>query len=150
MPPKMTIDVDIDLPVEAYLPDDYVEDMRQKIDLYRRMTRIASDEDLQQIEEELRDRFGKHPAEVEELLRLVALKLDAAFWQVSAIYIEEEVDQTFLVFVYTNASRIQQLAKLRGKQVRIVDDSKAYIPLADASMNGSELLDFARMMLRAS
>lgn len=150
MPPKLTIDVDIDLPVEAYLPDDYVGDMRQKIDLYRRMTRIASDEDLQQIEEEMRDRFGPTPEAVEELLRLVALKLDAAFWQVSAIYVEEEVDQTFLVFVYTNASRIQQLAKLRGKKLRVVDETRAYIPLPDASMNGSELLDFARMMLRAS
>lgn len=150
MPPKMTIDVDIDLPIEAYLPDEYVGDMRQKIDLYRRMTRIASDEDLQQIQDELRDRFGTAPPEVEDLLRLVTLKLDAAFWQVSSIYIEEEVDQTFLVLVYTNASRIAQLARLRGKKIRVVDESKAYVPLPDANMNGSELLDFARMMLSAS
>ncbi len=150
LPPKLTIDVDIDLPVEAYLPDEYVGDMRQKIDLYRRMTRIASDDDLDQIREELRDRFGPSPEVVDELLRLVALKLDAAFWQVSAIYIEEEVDQTFLVFVYTNKSRIEQLARLRSKKVRIVDESKAYIPLPDGSMDGSKLLDFARMMLQPS
>ncbi|MEW4452756.1 transcription-repair coupling factor [Bremerella sp. JC817] len=150
LPPKMSIDVDIDLPIEAYLPDDYIGDMRQKIDLYRRMTRIASDHDLEQIREELRDRFGPPPEEVDELLRVVALKLDAAFWQVSAIYTEEELDQTFLVFVYTNASRIQQLARLRGKKFRVVDDAKAYIPLPNASMDGSELLDFARLMLRAN
>ncbi|RCS46153.1 transcription-repair coupling factor [Bremerella cremea] len=150
LPPKLSIDVDIDLPVEAYLPDDYVSDMRQKIDLYRRMTRIASDDDLNQIREELRDRFGSPPEVVDELLRLVTLKLDAAFWQVSSIYIEEEVDQTFLVFVYTNRSRIEQLAKLRGKKLRIVDDSKAYIPLPDSSMDGSKLLDFARLMLQPS
>ena len=149
MPPKLSIDVDIDLPVEAFLPDAFVGDMRQKIDLYRRMTRIASDEDLEQIREEMRDRFGPLPPPVEELLRLVALKLDAAFWQVSAIYIEEELDQKFLVLVYTNGSRISQLAKLRGKRFRVVDDHRVYIPLGEADGGGAELLDFARLMLRA-
>jgi len=148
LPPKLTIDVDIDLPVEAYLSDKYVADMRQKIDLYRRMTRIASDEDLKQIAEEIRDRFGAPPEEAQELLRIVALKLDAAFWQISSVYLEQEVDRNFLVFVYTNASRIKQLASLRGRDVRIVDDSKAYIPLPETDQSGTQLLDFARMMLR--
>ena len=41
MPPKVRLDVDIDLPGEAFLPDDYVPDMRLKIDLYRRLTRVS-------------------------------------------------------------------------------------------------------------
>ena len=42
MPPKLSIDVDIALPGEAYLPADYVPDMRLKIDLYRRLSRITN------------------------------------------------------------------------------------------------------------
>ena len=37
---NLSADVDIDLPVEAYLPADYVPDLRHKIDLYRRIARI--------------------------------------------------------------------------------------------------------------
>jgi len=148
LPPKLSIDVDIDLPVEAFLPDAYIADMRQKIDLYRRMTRIESDEDLKLIRDEIRDRFGPLPEEAEELLRLVALKLDAAFWQISAVYIEEEVDQQFLVFVYTNGPRVKQLAKLRGKNFRIVDESHVYVPLPKDVSTDEELLEFARMILR--
>ena len=37
LPPKLTADVDIDLPVEAYLPEDYVPNLRHKIDLYNEL-----------------------------------------------------------------------------------------------------------------
>ncbi len=42
LPPKETIDVHIDLPGEAYIPRSYVPDMRMKIDLYRRLTRVTA------------------------------------------------------------------------------------------------------------
>src|SRR3989304_563925 len=42
MPPRESIDVNIDLPGEAYLPRGYVPDMRAKIDLYRRLGRVGA------------------------------------------------------------------------------------------------------------
>ena len=39
MPAPVSIDVDIDLPIEAYLPDEFVTDSRQKVDVYRRLSR---------------------------------------------------------------------------------------------------------------
>ena len=41
LPPKESVDVEVDLPGEAYLPRTYVPDMRLKIDLYRRLARVA-------------------------------------------------------------------------------------------------------------
>ena len=46
LPPKPTVDVNIDLPGEAYLPRRYVPDMRLKIDLYRRLARVGTQEEL--------------------------------------------------------------------------------------------------------
>ena len=41
LPPKVSVDVDLDLLVEAYIPRSYVPDMRLKIDLYRRLARVS-------------------------------------------------------------------------------------------------------------
>ncbi len=49
MPPKLEIEVAVDLPCEAYIPRSYVPDMRLKIDLYRRMARLATMEEWQDL-----------------------------------------------------------------------------------------------------
>ena len=41
LPPMTSVEVDVDLPVEAYIPASYVPDMRLKIDLYRRLARVT-------------------------------------------------------------------------------------------------------------
>jgi transcription-repair coupling factor (superfamily II helicase) len=143
-PPKISLEVDIDLPGQAYLPDDYVPDMRLKIDLYRRLNRVEAYQQLDDLRGELRDRFGPPPPPVEELLALTELKMDAALWQVSAIYIEGQ----FLVFRYTNRQRIEQLAKGHRKQLRIVDERSAYWPLPAANMSAAALQALAKQVLR--
>ena len=74
MPPKLSLDVNIDLPCEAFLPSDYVPDLRMKIDLYRRIGRVASDDDIRELLSEMRDRFGEPPPEAQRLLTVAALK----------------------------------------------------------------------------
>ncbi len=68
MPPQLKIEVNIDLPGEAFLPDQYVPDQRAKIDVYRRLARIGSEEDLQAILAELEDRFGSPPPPARRML----------------------------------------------------------------------------------
>ncbi len=121
-PPKMSLDVEVDLPVDAFLPLDYVPDMRHRIDLYRRISRLADVKQIDDIREEMIDRFGPIPQVVERLLDLAELKIDATIWGVKAIQTEDN----FLVFTYTNKSRIEHLAKMHNKQLRVVDAQKAY------------------------
>ena len=59
LPAKISIHVEVDLPVAAFLPDDYVPDRRQKIDLYRRLARLERFDQVEELRSELRDRFGK-------------------------------------------------------------------------------------------
>ena len=60
----------MDLPGEAYIPRSYVPDMRLKIDLYRRLGRVTTAEELADFRRELLDRFGPPPPPAEQLLRL--------------------------------------------------------------------------------
>ncbi|MEZ6086922.1 MAG: transcription-repair coupling factor [Pirellulaceae bacterium] len=134
LPPKLSIDVDVDLPVEAYLPEEYVPDLRQKIDLYRRMARMEQFADLAEMREELLDRFGEPPIEVKRMLEIAELRFHAAIWQISEI----KTDGDFLVFVYTDRGRIEQLKRQAKRPVRIVDDHQAYVPIIDDRMGKSK------------
>ena len=142
-PPKLSIDVDIDLPGEAYLPDDYVDDMRLKIDLYRRLSRVATFQELEEYGEELEDRFGKPPESVRRMLALAELKLEAAVWQIQAIHIE----QRYMVFTYANQGRIEQLAKMCSGELRVVDDKSAYFTLSKDAMDHASMIRAAKSML---
>ncbi|WP_080147103.1 transcription-repair coupling factor [Marinilactibacillus piezotolerans] len=67
--------VEMDLSVDAYLPGTYVEDERQKIELYKRIREFSSDEDYVELQDELIDRFGDYPQEVSDLLTIGLLKM---------------------------------------------------------------------------
>jgi len=147
LPPKLSADVDIDLPVEAYLPDDYVPDLRHKIDLYRRIARINEASEIKAIRMELRDRFGKLPDPAKRILEFAELRLDAAAWQIAAI----TSDARFIVLHYTDRHRIDQLVRHTSIPIRIVDNRKAYIPTKDYNMSvdsaGTSWLQLARAAL---
>ena len=121
-PPALTVDVEVDLPVEAFLPVDYVPELRQRIDIYRRLSRIADVRELDDIRDELSDRFGSLPPAVTMLLNIAELKIDASLWFVKSLQVEDD----YLVMTYTNRPRIEHLAKLHDRRLRVVDSQKAY------------------------
>lgn len=121
-PPKLSIDVEVDIPVQAFLPVDYVPELRQRIDIYRRLSRIADIGELDDMREELYDRFGRLPKPVETLLEVAELKIDASLWFVRSLQVEDE----YLVMTYSNRQRIEHLAKLHDRRLRVVDNQKAY------------------------
>jgi transcription-repair coupling factor (superfamily II helicase) len=68
----------IESDLEAYIPDFYIEADTERLDIYRGLSRVSSEADIQSIREELRDRFGEYPEEVENLFRIVELRLLAS------------------------------------------------------------------------
>ncbi|AZP93815.1 transcription-repair coupling factor [Enterococcus mundtii] len=68
--------VELDLGVDAYLPESYVSDQRQKIEIYKRIRELDSQEMLEELEADLLDRFGEYPEEVAHLLTIGQIKMD--------------------------------------------------------------------------
>ncbi|GAA5154106.1 transcription-repair coupling factor [Nocardioides marinquilinus] len=66
-------EVRIELPVDAHLPHDYIPSERLRLEMYKRFAEVRSDDDVDQIADELVDRYGEPPNEV------VALQLVARF-----------------------------------------------------------------------
>jgi len=69
------IEPEINLRLSQYIPEDYVPEARQRLNLYKRFSSIAAEDEIYTIMEELEDRYGPVPALVENLLNAATLKL---------------------------------------------------------------------------
>ena len=57
----------MDLPLKAFIPDDYISDTDIRLSLYQKLTGITTVEQTDELAKELNDRFGPLPTEVQEL-----------------------------------------------------------------------------------
>ena len=64
----------MDCDIDAYIPASYIKNEYQKLDIYKRISGIESEEEYMDMQDELIDRFGEIPGPVENLLRVAALK----------------------------------------------------------------------------
>lgn len=78
-PTTKKTDATIEIDVEAYLPEDYVSDNQQKIELYKRIRQVENQDQLNEVTDDLLDRFGEYPAAVANLLAVAQLKMNADF-----------------------------------------------------------------------
>jgi transcription-repair coupling factor (superfamily II helicase) len=69
--------VTIDLPVDAYIPDEYINDRALKMNFYQRLANLTTTEQVEGMQAELHDRFGPLLPPVQNLLKLIALKVQA-------------------------------------------------------------------------
>ena len=76
--PSILSDTRIDLPVDARLPEDYVNEVSLRMELYQRLGEALSWEDVEEIWKEIRDRFGPPPEPVKWLHHLTRLRVFAA------------------------------------------------------------------------
>ena len=143
-PPKLGIDVEIELPVDAFLPEDYVTDIRAKIDFYRRLSRLDDFQQIHQLEEELIDRFGRLPQSVQQLLELAEIRLEAAIWQITAISLEDR----FLRLMYLDRQRIEQLSRKTDGAVRVVDHKSAYMTIPQDVSSDQSMIAFVKSVLQ--
>ncbi|MEX2526331.1 MAG: transcription-repair coupling factor [Gemmatimonadota bacterium] len=82
-------DPEVSLAGSAYLPDGYVSDSSQKLHLYRRLSRVETQEEVDRLREEMMDRYGPLPPEVERLLQAHRLRLAGRQMGVERIFIKE-------------------------------------------------------------
>lgn len=136
--------VNVDLPIEAYLPNSYIPPGRQKIDVYRKISATFTVEELNEVAAEVRDRFGPIPVAAENLLKLRELQLIAWQWGIDDIHREEI---RYAVFKYRDDQKIHDLAGKLGTMLRIVDRRNAYFLLPHRELRGAELIEHLKQAL---
>lgn len=76
-PTTRPVETSLEFGVEAYLPGTYIEDERQKIALYKRLVSATTAEDVNQVAEEMEERFGPMPPAADTLVRLARIRVAA-------------------------------------------------------------------------
>lgn len=67
----------IEIPIDAHLPESYIDSERLRLDIYRRLADVKDPVEIKPIEEELVDRFGEYPEEVAALIQVAILRASA-------------------------------------------------------------------------
>lgn len=80
----------VDINVTAYIPDEWVGSADQKMIEYKRLADVKSETELDYITEEWKDRFAKPPQSVENLIKLIKIRLAATEAKISLIRETEE------------------------------------------------------------
>ena len=134
------IDIQIDLNVTSYIPDEYIEDSAQKIEIYQNIALCRKEEDIQNVVDEIIDRFGNMPAELENLLDIARIKYLAKPFSISKIASK----RTAVVFIFEQSKYeidLQKLLKTYKNRIKFSPGIKTMITLEIGTTNERQILN---------
>ncbi|MCC6737520.1 MAG: transcription-repair coupling factor [Planctomycetia bacterium] len=143
LPPPLDVEAAVDFPVDAFIPEEYVPGDRVRIELYRRICKAKSREELDAVKTEFHDRFGPPPEPVQSLLTIAEVRVGASKHDLSTI----GQGGTRIVAKFRIRATAEMLkAKFPGR-VRIVDDTNLHIVPEPETSDPRKLLALARETL---
>ena len=84
-------DTVVDIDINAYIPNSYIDDEEVKLDVYRKISKCELDSEFDDLKDELVDRFGKFPLELENLIFIAKLKIKAHKFYVTHLNIKKKL-----------------------------------------------------------
>ena len=122
------VDCLVDVQVNAYIPEKYISNVNQRLDIYRRISDIRSKSDSIDVIDELIDRFGEPPESVTSLVEIALIRNTAASL---GIYEIRQQNSKFLLFSDNlNENILEKFIKSMGSRVTIKSAAKPHICVA--------------------
>ena len=148
LPVEKEMDVTIDLNINAYIDDEYISKEIQKIEMYKKIASIQDEQDVIDIKDELLDRYGDLPKQVENLISIAYIKALAGESGVSTITEKEGA----VIFQLRNEKSIKMevIGKLAGKyrrQILFNAGTNPYIMYKTVENSGEKLLENIKILL---
>ena len=133
----------VDIQIEAHIPEKYIPSLAQRIDIYKKIAAIRTEEDWSDTMDELCDRFGEPPRSVAGLLDVALIRSRAAALGI------REIDQRVgsLLFYSDRIDRSDLLALTRALPGRVLMNAGAKPYLTVRLQKGQEPLDGIREVL---
>lgn len=149
------IDLQIDLNVTSYIPDEYIQDANQKIEIYQNIALCKNEQNIQNIIDEIIDRFGNMPKELENLIAIARIKYLAKQLKVIKIASTQMANnkttsnktasnKTVVVFTFEPNKfelDLNELVKKYGNQIKFSAGIKPMITLQIGSDNERQILN---------
>ncbi len=145
-PPPQPADVSMDIP--AYLPDDYIQSHESKLDVYKRIARFDSPEEIEALRAELRDRFGPVPPPAEAMLGMALLRIVGGTLGIESILVRGE--EARITFRDSAIPRMKGLSAAFHEVQFQAEVRRAHpLSLKLTRLGGAQLLDGLVRALRA-
>lgn len=148
-PQKVKLNVEVDLPGSAIIPENYVPEIRDRIDLYRRLNRVTTIDESDSLRSEITDRFGKLPMPVERLILCSKIRVEAWPHGIRTIKISEGPEGQYVAFTFVSIDLISQLReqlKSRSIDLRVINQTKAVITIPKRFYGENDMLDPDRLL----
>ena len=139
----------MDLNLDAFIPESYIKNEYQKLDIYKRIAAITTEEEMDDMTEELIDRFGDIPKKVQQLLHIAALKSLAHAAYVTAV---EQKGSDFKFTLYEKAKldpqKIPGLLQRYGNKLVFRAEEPPYFFYQKKGRSGKETGEDTIQLLR--
>lgn len=89
-PVKKAADCAVDIQIDAHIPENYIESLAQRLDIYKKIAAVQNEEDKMEMIDELIDRYGDPPKSVEGLINASLLRNTAASLGITEIQQRKE------------------------------------------------------------
>jgi len=138
----------VDLNYEGFIPDEFISDERQKIEIYKRISSCSSAQDVISLRDEVRDRFGKIPDGVNSLFKISELKGEGQRIGIKTIF--QIGNQIKIEFYEKNKIDISKLAALvqKGTGVNLVSGDRLMITIKDPGGDLSHKVNSVKNILQ--
>src|SRR3990170_4774764 len=131
------VEPNINLGVAAYIPDDYIDDVNERLVIYKRLASVKEDGEVSEIADELRDRYGPLPQLVENLLTMMEIKRVIRKAMVTSIDAAKgRVSITFDPRTAVKPEKVVELIKERKDRVKFTPNNQLILFLKDESLEG--------------
>ena len=139
-------DAHVDIGISAFIPKTFIPGDRQRMDVYRRLTRCGSLEMLHALEDDVKDAFGELPRQAIILFALTELRLLAGLYGIESL-IRKDPD---VVLKVTDALKAQHGLHGVPGTLRVIDDKTVYLRLPPTMLEPETLLLVLTNLMRAA
>jgi len=136
--------VHLELDVPAFIPRNYIESERQRMEIYRRVVRCRSLADLEQLDRDIKDAFGPYPQAVDDLLALAEIRILAQPFRIKAIN-QQPPD---LIFTVEELALVEPIFADSPGSARMADAHTIHLRLTPAYFETATLLAVLRRLLQ--
>ena len=133
-------EITIDLNISSYIPEEYIEDSSQKIEVYQDIASAKSEEDVQNIIDEIIDRYGEMPEEVYNLLEIARIKNLCRKANVSKL--QQKQKDVVIFFKTLSDENLRDIILKYKTKVKFSPGEKSYVTLKIEKNVIKELKEF--------
>ncbi len=145
VPREAEVIPEINIPIDAYIPDAYIQDPTQKLLTYKRLSKVRTPEELVEMEDELKDRYGEIPSPLKSLLEIISLKGLLLHLKVKKLeYSAKQLIVNITEQTPIDMKNLLRLVKEGREKVKLLPDGRI---IMTTEKTGGDLIAFTRNIL---